>query len=289
MIVVTGLQSVVAAADAALPSPVEYLRQKKTQKYMGVQDQLAVWCAGRALQQATLEPASLGERAGLFLAVGYIPFTRDDIDPVLGGSLESQEFSEARFGREGYQRAHPLLTFRCLPNIPAYHISANFNVQGRYFVSYPGPAQLYQALVEAVAALDAKEVDVALVGGVAHQRNFLVEHHFSRLCPPVPPNRLADAGGLLVLEGAERASRRGAQVLAELLDVTLSYEPFDALEAWPSASESPEATTPGVELGPAALCVQLERAWRSGAGPRFEHQLQSRDGFSAASSWRLAQ
>ena len=38
-------------------------------------------------------------------------------------------------------------------------------------VNYPGPGQFYLALEAAAAALADGTIDVALVGGVAHQRN----------------------------------------------------------------------------------------------------------------------
>ena len=89
-----------------------------------------------------------------------------------------------RFATEGYLAPNPLLTFRCLPNMPAFHVSINFDLQGPYLVTYPGAGQLYAALEEARVALETGAIDVALVGGVAHQRNFLVEHHVRRLGRP---------------------------------------------------------------------------------------------------------
>ena len=62
-------------------------------------------------------------------------------------------------------------------------------------MTYPGPGQAYLALEEACAALDEGRVDVAIWLAVAHQRNFLVAHHFARLVPPVDVERLRDAGG----------------------------------------------------------------------------------------------
>ena len=46
---------------------------------MGPQEALAVVAAGRALESAGLAGKALGERAGLYLAVGYIPFEAQDL------------------------------------------------------------------------------------------------------------------------------------------------------------------------------------------------------------------
>ncbi len=295
MICLSGAGQVVLAAGDPAPDPAPFLKIRKTRKFMGLQDVLGVVCAGKALQQAGLTEADLGERAGLFLAVGHIPFEQSDVEPVLKASLEEDAFSLERFAAGGYQRAHPLLTFRCLPNMPAYHVSANFDVQGPYFVTYPGPGQLYQALDEAVCALQRGDIDLALVGGVAHQRNFLVEHHFQRIDAPLPPDNLRDAGGVIVLERQQRLSERGVRSYARLVDHRLSYEPFDVCEPWPRAAEQlhlgGELLAPfgGGALGPASLPAAL--GYLLGKEPlpsgELHHELQTRDGVVASSRWEI--
>ena len=83
--VVTGIGAVHDAGD-----PAPFLRLRKLRKFMGRQDDLAVVAAGRALASASLA-APLGERCGLFLTVGYIPFEADDIARLLDASLEGEE------------------------------------------------------------------------------------------------------------------------------------------------------------------------------------------------------
>ncbi len=271
MIAATGIAGIVLDGAANDANPTPYLREKKSRKYMGLQDELAVVCAGRALAEARLEPSA--ERTGLYVAVGYIPFRERDIDPVLEGSLVDGELSSKRFAAEGYLRAHPLLAFRCLPNMPAYHVAANFGIEGPYTVSYPTAGQLYLALEQAVMALDDGRVDAAIVVGVADQRNFLVAHHFNRVEPPVPSERIADAGAAVVLEREEGARARGVAPRALLRELSIAYRPFD-----------PRTTMPRVEsareLGPAEplLCLL-------GAHGRVEHRYQGRDGIAASALW----
>src|SRR5262249_16911286 len=207
----------VGVALGAPCDPVPYLKVRKLRKFMGLQDDLAVVAAGRALHAAG-RGAELGERAGLYLAVGAIPFDGAEIDALHAASSIDGRFSMHRFASEGYLVPDPLLTFRCLPNMPAFHVSVNFDVQGPYFVTYPGPGQLCGALDAASAALRTGTVDVALVVGVAHQRNFLVEHHVRRLLPPRRIEALRDAAGCLVLETAAHAAARGATARARMLD-----------------------------------------------------------------------
>jgi 3-oxoacyl-(acyl-carrier-protein) synthase len=281
----TGAGAIVLDDSSGPCDPSSFLKVRKSRKYMGLQDDLAVVATGRALASAGLA-APLGERAGLFLAVGYIPFREDDILPVLEASTTEGAFDVRRFGDGGFQRAHPLLTFRCLPNMPAYHVSVSFDVQGPYCVTYPGPAQLYAALDEACAALADGRIDVALVGGVAAQSNFLVRHHFSRIEPPVSETRLRDAGAMIVLETDAHAHARGATVRARLEGMRVEYTPFDVLREGRASRETVDGEETDVELGPARLGVALAGAL--GTGRTMKHVLDSRDGIHAESMWVIA-
>jgi hypothetical protein len=260
--------------------PGAYLRVRKNRKFMGVQDELAVAAAGQALLGAGLAGAPLGERAGLYMAVGYIPFEREHTELLLHNSRDEEgRLSMARFSTQAFGALNPLLTFRCLSNMPAFHISVNFDVQGPYFVAYPGAGQLYLALEEAVDALRARRVDVALVCGVAHQRNLLVEHHFARVEPAVPAERLVDAAGCLVLE---RAGDAGARARGRLLDVAIAYTGLHPLEdAIVPQEHVSGAAYPDGELGPASLPVAVSL----GLGGAVRHAVATRDGFRASSTW----
>lgn len=289
MTVLTGAGAIViggAGAEACDPTP--FLRTRKSRKFMGLQDDLAVVATARALASAGLA-VPCGERTGLFLAVGYIPFLEADIGPVLAASMTEGHFDVSRFGAGGYQKAHPLLTFRCLPNMPAYHVSANFDVQGPYCVSYPGPAQLYAALDEACAALASGRIDVALVGGVAAQSNFLVRHHFARVTPPVDTTLLRDVCGVMVLESDAHARARGAPIRGRLEELRMDYTPPDMLVAGrPTVQRLDGEAIPAAEgLGPAHLPIAIAERLATGGRRAFRHALDSRDGVRAESTWTL--
>jgi 3-oxoacyl-(acyl-carrier-protein) synthase len=257
--------------DEVLP----WLKSRKMRKYMGKQDELALIAAGRALANAKVDIED-GSRIGVYLCIGYIPFERADIDAITAGSLRDGQFSMARFSTVGIEQVNPLLTFRCLPNMPAFHVSLNLGLRGPYYVTYPGIGQFYLALEAAAGALLAGEIDYALVGGVADQRNFLVEYHFSRL-PQCTALERQDAAALLCLETRAHAADRRAPARAELLDLEVSYEPHDPLAA-PSFEFDDDA------LGPASLACALHEA---GAG-EFTHRARTRDGFRVQSRWSVA-
>ena len=266
-IAVTGMGQVILEPGERTVDPMTFLVARKTRKFMGVQDDLAVVAASRAIAAAGLA-APLGERAGVYFAVGYIPFEENDIAPVLAGSIVDGAFSMHAFSTVGYQRAHPLLAFRCLPNMPVFHVSLNLGAQGPYVVAYPGAGQMYFALEQACAALEEGAIDVAFAGGVAHQRNFLVEHHLARTDDPPAKEDVRDAAGVLVLE---RASDAGARGKLRLTSLTMGYEPFDPLRETPKKLESGE-------LGPGSLPIAL-------AGGALTHSVSTRDGLRCESRW----
>ena len=282
-LVVTGRGHVVGTTCDSTP----FLKSRKSRKFMGRQDELAVIAASRAIQAAGHPlPAALGERCGLYLAVGFIPFERDDLDLLVDSSIADGAFSMERFSTDAFTALNPLLTFRCLPNMPAFHVSLNLDVQGPYWVGYPGIGQFYLALEEAGDALAEGTIDLALVGGVADQENLLVQHHFSRVDPPVDPGSLRSAAAFVVLERRGDADRRGAAVRARLLHCSLGYEPADPFERSAPCERLVFNGAPndGGELGAASLGVALSTAL---AGP-LTHDARSRDGFSAASEWEVA-
>ncbi len=283
-LIVTGLGHHVGDVDGTACDPTPYLKVPKLRKYMGTQDDLAVAAAARALASAGLQPGQRQvhpERIGLYLVVGYIPFESADLDPLVAGSLDGGRFSMQRFSTEGFRAVNGLLTFRCLPNMPAFHVSVNFDIQGPYLVTYPGAGQFYLALQAACIALEEGEVDAALVGGVAHQRNFLVSHHFARVEPPIAAQELRDAAGFLVLQ------RQGPPCRGRLLALDVAYrrhDPFEAPAMAPLEQMEGAARCPG-EMGAASLPAWL--SLESQRGGRRRHVLHSRDGLDCTSTWEL--
>ena len=122
------------------------------------------------------------------------------------------------------------------------------------------------------------------MAGVAHQRNFLVAHHFGRLDPPVTEERLADGAGCLILEPAGHAAGRGAPARGRLLALEIAYHPHDPFEHAPAYAElMDERPLPGGEMGSASLPATLARL----GGGIHRHRVTSRDGIVASSTWRI--
>src|SRR5688500_2534550 len=116
----SGSGSVVAEQGPLNIAP--WLKQPKMKKFMGKQDQLAVIAAGLAAREAGLSEDDLRLRTGIYLCVGYIPFEQEDIESIARNSSRNGEFSMELFSTTGFQEVNPLLTFRCLPNMPIFHV-----------------------------------------------------------------------------------------------------------------------------------------------------------------------
>lgn len=267
-----------------------WLLSQKMRKFMGKQDLLAVVAAGRALDAAALAPERRAQ-LGLHTVSGYIPFERAAIEPIGDNATVDGAFSMAAFAEIALRRINPLLTFRCLPNMPAFHVSLNFGISGPYVTSYPGAGQLYLGLEEAQTQLVSGEIGGVLLGAAADQRNFLVQHQLARIS--LPQAELLDCGAFLLLETASQARARGAAVLAELVALELTYTAPDVLLQAPAHAESfshgsqPLAWGAAGHAGAASLPLYLDWAVRLGLRGELRHQLQTTDGIRAASRWRV--
>ncbi len=272
---------VVTGASWLAPPPGEavdvlpWLQSRKSRKFMAKQDELAVAAAGAALRDAGLLDDPARADLGLYLAVGHLAFERADIEAIADRSLDAQgQFSMRQFAGEGIDQVNPLLTFRCLPNMPAYHVSVNFGLQGPYLLLYPGVAQAYEVLMQACDDLAQGRIAQALVGGVADQLNFLVDFHFQRDAQRRQLPR-ADGAGFLVLEHQRSAQARGARIQARPLHVETRY---------PSGPQAP------VQSSAAELACGVARWLQRGHGDEafFEHRAASLDGCSVHSRWEIA-
>ena len=255
-------------------SPVEFLVQRKTLKFMSKQDRLALSASAKALSASGALTEESRERCGLFMAVGYIAFERAEAETICAHAQENGRFSMRRFSAEAFDRVNPLLAFACLPNMPAHHVSANLDLRGEYFLTYPGTGEFYAAMKEAVARLRGGDLEWVLVGGVGDQSNFLVQNHFAKMQPGTPP-AAADASAFMVLELEGRAGNRRKKALARIAGL----ESRDTAGSQTAVIEEME-----VRLGPAELPLKLAAALAKGESD-FAHVYHT-SSHRFSSRWR---
>ncbi len=268
-------ESLAEARAKALP----FLRNRKMAKFMGKQDFMAVSAAGEAISAINLSAEELQNETGLYLCTGYIPFQKDDIDVLALNSEEDGQLSMQRFSTDGVNNVNPLLTFRCLPNMPSFHISVNFEIQKASFTTYPGTGQFYSGLEQAIYDLQSESIKYALVGAVADQKNFLVKNLFERLNIK---DQISDAAFFVVLTQAP--------ALYNLTGIQLSYKPADLLEKR-HCSKIETSTESGIlspikeNLGAAISGFQLQGAMATGAR-KINLTATTFDGYQCYSEWR---
>lgn len=255
--------------------PTAYLRVPKTIKYMSKQDRLAVSATGKALEGAGYDLEKAKDSWGLFMTVGYIPFKREEAERICRYSQENDKFSMLKFSTEAYDSINPLLAFACLPNMPAYHVSANFNIQGEYFLTYPGAVQFYQALSEAVQRLQFGGLKRAIVGGVSDQCNFLVENHFQKF-HAADGMRTSDLAAFMILERLTPAPGASRQARIKLLSLSVRYT---------KGHSASEQTRPKFRLGPAELPMLLSAFAHNQKG-LFSHCCRS-ETHTFKSTWEV--
>lgn len=217
------------AAPAADPSPVEFLADRKSVKYMGPCTQMAVLAAGRALRDAGLlgeDSTRDREATALFMATGPIAF---DVEHALASFGEQAAADVLALRYEGLGRCHPLLPFKMLLNMPLGLVSITFGIKGPNLILYPGPDQGAFALAHALRGLGRGRFARALVGGSACSLGLAPIMHLRRagcLADSVEQAQPfveghsgwapADQAAFLVLETEAEARRRSRPVLAYL-------------------------------------------------------------------------
>lgn len=232
-----------------------FLKDRKSIKLMAKQDCLALSAAARAVQQAELTSRELGSETGIYLTVGALPFEEAHLHTLADNSTIGGRFEMRRFSTDGLASTNPILTFKCLPNMPVFHMSYNLGIRGPYFVTYPGPSQFFSALEQALVDLEAGRVRFALVGAVADQENFLVRHHIRRLGASAPES-LRDGACVMVVTLDPRR-----KALARIGELALAYSPADPFSP-PRAGESPADPSPG-EHGPVGPLLAMQKAAES--------------------------
>ena len=102
------------------------------------------------------------------------------LDNIAERSQENGEMSFNKFSTDCFNSMNPLLTFKCLPNMPLFHISYNLGIKGRYNMTYPGHQDFFESFIRGVEDLQDGVIKHAIVGAACDQNNLLVKHHLKR-------------------------------------------------------------------------------------------------------------
>ncbi len=200
------------------------LKDRKASKFFSKQDSLALIASHNAWSMAKIEDPEYHDRTGIYLCVGILPFEDKPLQKIAQLSQVDGVLNMQRSSTESFNAMNPLLTFKCLPNMPLYHVSASLGITGRYFMTYPGIPEWFSALERAVFDLQSGLVDYAIVGAAADQNNYLVQHHVRRIRPDLL-DKLVDVSASMVL-----TTKTNLKAIAKIKKVETKYQAFNPLE-----------------------------------------------------------
>ncbi len=184
--------------------------------------QLALVAAREAMAQAGL-PA--GQMAGAVVLAG-----------ANGLSTFDQAYLE--FYGNGASRVHPFTVPRVMPNAPASNVSMEFGFRGPCYAVTTACASSNHAIGQAMHMIRSGMADVVITGGsdASITVGFMKAWEGLRVlspecCRPFSRDRaglvIGEGAGIFVIESADHASARGAEVLAEIAGFGMSADAAD--------------------------------------------------------------
>jgi 3-oxoacyl-[acyl-carrier-protein] synthase II len=210
--------------------PTDWMDFKQARR-MSRFSQIAVAAARQAIDEAKLE---IGDH------------NRDDVAVVLntgGGGLEEVALGETTMHTKGAGRVSPFMVPMMSPSMAACQISIQNGIRGPVITSVAACASGVQAFVEAQRLIERGDVDVVIAGGTESAIkpvSFAALANMGALSTrndepekasrPFDGDRdgfvFGEAAGVIVVEAAEHAEARGAEIIAEIAGGALTGDAF---------------------------------------------------------------
>jgi len=171
--------------------------------------QFAIAATGMALQDAGLAVEELDRtRIGIALGCGF------------GGITNSEEFLKGFFS-SGAAGLIPMLFPNTVPNAPASNASIEHRLKGPNVTMVQRFCSAESALLMAQRFIEEGRADVMIVGGVDEITPVILKGFsaLGQLRPGGAGQGFTEGSGILVLERADHAVRRGARIRGSLLKV----------------------------------------------------------------------
>ena len=187
---------------------------------------LALVAAKQAISQSGLSfDERLGGRTACIVGVGV-------------AGWEAIEDSYRRVFLEGAKRTNVFTVPRVMPGAAASQVSMAYGIRGPVFGVSSACSSSNHAIASAVGLIRSGAVDVALAGGAEAPLVYGILKAWDALrvlapdtCRPFDRDRkglvLAEGAGIAVLERADHAKARGAEILAEVAGFGMSADAAD--------------------------------------------------------------
>ncbi|GAB4160280.1 MAG: beta-ketoacyl synthase [Planctomycetaceae bacterium] len=224
------------AAEIPDFNPEEHVYQKKFLKVMSRDIQLGVSASAMAMKDAGLSRGQVDpERLGVTFGAGRISTTPQElVGAVRECSTTQHEFQYTRWGDDSMGNIAPLWMLRQLPNMPACHVSIEFDARGPNNTITSRDSSALLAVSEAVNVIERGAADCMIVGACSsniHPVDITKLSLFEGLskrdddpqsaCRPFDFERdgtiVGEGAATFVIESYEHAVRRGAEIYAEII------------------------------------------------------------------------
>lgn len=185
------------------------------------------------------------DMVGVYLGGGEGPIDFESFTAaaVSGWNREANSLDAKRWAQVAYERFTAVRELEQDPNAAASHIAYRFNAQGPNLNTLTACAASTQALGEAAAMIRRGDADIMISGGAHSMIHPLGVTGFNRLTAlsrrndsPATASRpfdqtrdgfvLGEGAGILILEEAESARRRGARVYCEVVGFGSTADAF---------------------------------------------------------------
>jgi beta-ketoacyl-acyl-carrier-protein synthase II len=231
--------------------PRDYIDFKDARR-MARCSHLALACGFQAMADAGLgDLVPAPERAGVVMGTGI-------------GGFEAALDAWETFKTRGLRRVNPFSAVSMLCNMPAHHLSLQFQCQSYNGTVVTACASGTQAIGEAVEVIRRGNADLMLAGGVEGMVHPVVIGAFTvmrvlaadnenpaQACKPFDARRdgfvSAEGGEVMVLERLDKALDRGARIYAEVLGYSANSDAFHAAIPDPEGAGALRAMTWALE------------------------------------------
>lgn len=230
--------------DAKKFIPKEEKDARKQLRIMARTIQLAVAAGYLAMSDGKVNHKQLvPERFGLEFGSGLISMELEDLGDAAQASLNGkpEHVDMKRWGRDGLPTIQPLWMLKYLPNMPACHLSINFDARGPNNSITESDVASLLALGEAHRILQRNAADFFLVGGAESKINPLsmvrlclfepLSHNNddpAHACRPFDRRRdgivLGEGAAVYAVEDLEHARRRNARIYAEVVGFGSAFD-----------------------------------------------------------------
>ncbi len=236
------------------PSPYIPDKFRKSVKVMGRAAKFGIGAAGLAVLDSGLDISTENpERMGVVMGTGLVPMDLGELAPMLARACkEDGTFDETKLPEpRGDAQLFPLWLLKYLPNMAAAHISMAFNCQGPNNTVVTACVAGTQAVGEAFRLVSRGDADVMLCGGADSRIDPLMLLAYTSLgtlskCDGRPPEErsrpfdrlrdgfvISEGAAVLVLEEYERAKKRNATILAEVVGWGSSFDAYSVTKPDP--------------------------------------------------------